>query len=101
MPLLRMRSIIVSKNRTSGEKSYLSGNRTAMPRILFLIPLLTVLLLSCNTSAQNDYLLRFETDAGTGYQTVDGEVVIPSGKYDMCFTDPFRTYAVVAKEDGK
>ena len=51
------------------------------------------------TTTNNGYLLSF-TDTVTnkhGYKNQNGDIVVPAGKYLMCFTDTFRTYAVVAK----
>ncbi|MBL7994374.1 WG repeat-containing protein [bacterium] len=48
----------------------------------------------------DDYLLSF-TDESTdqyGYRDAKGRAVISLGKYTMCFTDTFRTYAIVLKE---
>jgi len=50
----------------------------------------------------NEYLLRiYETDGeaiGYGYVNQKGDTVIATGKYQMCFTDTFRTYAFVANK---
>lgn len=35
-----------------------------------------------------------------GYINQQGDTVIPLGKYDYCFTDTFRTYAIVHKTTG-
>lgn len=71
-----------------------------MRRILF-SSLLISCLFSCSSKAQqSEYLLRFEDGEQYGYKTPDGEIVIPAGKYAMCFTDTFRTYAIVATEKG-
>jgi hypothetical protein len=32
----------------------------------------------------------------SGYKDLAGDIVIPLGKYSICFTDTFRTYAIVA-----
>lgn len=48
------------------------------------------------------YLLSFNdtlTD-GYGYKNQKGEVIIPAGKYARCFTDTFKTYAIVAKPNS-
>jgi len=47
----------------------------------------------------DDYLLLAEDPAsGTfGYYDKKGAFVIPFGKYELCMTDTFRTYAVVLK----
>lgn len=48
---------------------------------------------------RDDYWLAF-ADAeydNYGYADRNGKAVIPLGKYTMCFTDTFRTYAIVLK----
>lgn len=35
-----------------------------------------------------------------GYIDQQGDTAIPLGKYDMCFTDTFRTYTVIYKKTG-
>lgn len=71
------------------------------------ILLLAVLLASSLTSLgqevkPNDYLTRF-TDTlkdECGYKNQAGDTVIPLGKYAICFTDTFRTYAIVLKPNA-
>ncbi len=60
----------------------------------------SILLFSCEPSA-NQYLLRFEDDQTgmQGYKYTDGTVAVAAGKYPFCFTDTFRTYAIVAHPD--
>lgn len=49
-------------------------------------------------------LFRFLVDSmytpGTqcGYKNINGEVIIPVGKYHYCFTDTFKTFAIVFDE---
>lgn len=47
----------------------------------------------------NDYLVSFNDtiNEGYGYKNRNGDIVIAAGKYAMCITDTFRTYAIVAK----
>jgi hypothetical protein len=48
-------------------------------------------------SGKNDYLVLFRdtvTD-GYGYKNLKGDTIIPVSKYSQCFTDTFRTYAIV------
>ena len=48
------------------------------------------------------YLLSFNdsiTDK-CGYKNEKGEIVIQPGKYNACFTDTFRAYAIVVKRDS-
>ncbi len=52
-------------------------------------------------SINSDYLLSFSVDndssGGTsyGYRNLQGEVIIPLGKYQQCFTDTFKNFAFV------
>lgn len=34
-----------------------------------------------------------------GYRNETGQIVIPLGKYSICYTDTFKTYAIVAKHN--
>lgn len=43
----------------------------------------------------DDYLLSVASDEGCKYVDKAGKDIIPEGKYLMCFTDTFRTYAIV------
>jgi hypothetical protein len=44
----------------------------------------------------NALIIVSDSATGTyGYQTAAGKMVIPLGKYQMCFTDTFRNYAIV------
>ena len=72
------------------------------------IPLLFLLLIisGCNQAQKptelSNYLLLFNdtvTD-GYGYKNANGDIVIAEGKYAMCFTDTFKTYAIVVKPDS-
>lgn len=55
-------------------------------------------------SIYTDYLLRFSDDndssAGTsyGYRNLQGEIIIPIGKYSHCFTDTLKNFAFVFDE---
>lgn len=51
---------------------------------------------------EKDYLLKvYDTvNDNFGYVNLRGDTIIPSGKYAMCFTDTFKTYAIVAKPAG-
>ena len=76
-----------------------------MPQTVKMIILLfvTVTLASCRQApASNDYLLVFTdtTNDGHGYKNLNGDLVIPVGKYIFCFTDTFKTYAIVLKPDS-
>ena len=60
-------------------------------------------LTSCGqTIKNNDYLVSF-TDTikdESGYKNQNGDIVIPPGKYLRCFTDTFKTYAIVVKPNS-
>ena len=47
---------------------------------------------------KTDYLISFDNKDGYGYKNKKGKIIIPPGKYQMCFTHIFKTYAFVAKE---
>jgi len=65
--------------------------------ILFLLLLLGNLTIHGQAIRENNYLLKVsDSDSGTcGYADLNGNMVIPLGKYSICFTDTFRTYAIV------
>jgi hypothetical protein len=50
---------------------------------------------------QNDYWISFAdtTKDEYGYKNQNGDTVIKAGKYNICFTDTFRTYAIVLKSN--
>lgn len=50
----------------------------------------------------NDYLVSFYDPINDeyGYKNINGDTIIPLGKYAMCFTDTFKTYAIVVKPNG-
>lgn len=54
-----------------------------------------------STTGSDDYLLSYidTTDDSYSYLNKDGDVIIPRGKYMICFTDTFRTYAIVLQQD--
>ena len=66
------------------------------------ILLVTILLGAFLTSfaqqtRKSDLLVMFrDTVTGEyGYRNLKGDIIIPSGKYLVCFTDTFRTFAIV------
>ena len=65
--------------------------------------ILIYLLAGCkNPDNTIDYLLLF-SDTSTneyGYKDQQGKIIIPQGKYQFCFTDTFKTYAIVLKQDS-
>lgn len=57
---------------------------------------------SCGQSSQNnDYLVAFNDTIKDewGYRDKNGDTVILPGKYLKCFTDTFKSYAIVIKQD--
>lgn len=48
---------------------------------------------------RKDYLISFHDSIKDehGYKNQKGDTIIPSGKYAICFTDTFKTYAIVLK----
>jgi WG containing repeat len=69
------------------------------PHIILAIILLSRGLTSFGQQAkENDALISFTDTAKDecGYKNLKGEIIVPLGKYSMCFTDTFRTYAIVA-----
>lgn len=60
-------------------------------------------LIGCASSVKHDdYWVAFADAEYDNYGYVDhnGKVIIPLGKYTMCFTDTFRTYAIVLKQNA-
>ena len=62
------------------------------------------LLISVNVYGQlneKDILISFGDEKDEcGYKNLKGEIIIPLGKYSLCFTDTFRTYAIVLSDSG-
>ena len=54
-----------------------------------------------NKDLNEDFLILFvdSTDDKCGYKNLQGDVIIPLGKYNMCFTDTFKSYAIVTSLD--
>lgn len=66
----------------------------------YLTILLLIVLSSCKpTGNNNDYLVLFvdTLNDSYGYKNPQGEIAIQAGKYEMCFTDTFKEYAMVLK----
>src|SRR5690349_1814153 len=63
----------------------------------FLIALLCIQVAFAQKKANNDILVLHDdtVNNGHGYKNLHGEIIIPAGKYSFCFTDTFRTYAIV------
>jgi hypothetical protein len=68
---------------------------------LLFIPLLYSLTAIGQNNKGNEYLLSFIDTAKSecGYKNQNGDTVIRPGNYDFCFTDTFRTYAIVSKQN--
>ena len=67
------------------------------------ILLLLISLASCRPAIRNnDYLVSYNDTVSDqyGYKNSNGDIVIPQGKYERCFTDTFKTYAIVVKPNG-
>ena len=88
-----------------------------MKSLLNLLPLyfLLLLLAGCGASnttndqaaagqstARDGYWVTFTDSVSqqSGYKDEAGAIQLPAGKYQMCFTDTFRTYAVVVHPDS-
>lgn len=58
------------------------------------------LFISTNLFGQNDdWFVKYDSSDNCGYVDKNGDIMIPIGKYFMCFTDTFRTYAIVSFKD--
>jgi hypothetical protein len=75
--------------------------RQRISSILALMLLFSGLTACAPTIKKNDYLVYFnDTITGeSGYKNQNGEIAIAPGRYAVCFTDTFRTYAIVAKPE--
>lgn len=73
-----------------------------MKPLICLVILLTAF--SCNKS-KSDYLFKVDKDPGrmgtAGYVTIDGDTVIPIGKYFICFSDTLKDIAIVMTYEHK
>ena len=60
---------------------------------------LLIFLSACH--ANTDYLIRTEDSVSgkAGYVNVKGDTIIPPGKYSYCYTDTFKNFAIVSKEN--
>ncbi len=69
----------------------------------FIFLIFALLLLTCKRLQKEDYLLRFSSadESAFGYISTNGDTVIPVGMYTWCFTDTFRTMAIVAKSPAQ
>lgn len=59
------------------------------------------LLIMSNLNAQNDndWILKYDSIDHCGYADTNGNIMIPFGKYSMCYTDTFKTYAIVFMDE--
>src|SRR5689334_17678782 len=64
----------------------------------FAIALLCFQVAFAQKKANNDILVSYIDTVNNryGYKNLHGDIIIPAGKYSFCFTDTFRTYAVVS-----
>jgi len=67
--------------------------------IIIGILLISGLTVNGQNGKANNYLISFADTAKDeyGYKNQKGEIIIEPGKYRFCFTDTFRTYAIVLK----
>lgn len=67
----------------------------------FLIFLIFTLISIKSFSQNNDYLIIFEDTVNYefGYKNTKGDIVIPAGKYMMCFTDTIKSFGIVHSVD--
>lgn len=67
----------------------------------FLFLLLVSGIFACSGKAEDDYLYLV-TDPNDlesyGYANAKGEIIIPTGKYGICYTDTLKSFAVVLKD---
>ena len=75
------------------------------PSLFAFLAFLVVSIMSCQQKAvlkKTEYLLLVNDTINDRYGYIDqqGDTAIPLGKYDYCFTDTFRTYAIVHKNSG-
>ena len=71
--------------------------------LIIVLLILIIGLTSCRPAIKhNDYLISYNDTIKDqwGYKNENGEIVISLGKYAKCFTDTFKTYAIVAKQNS-
>jgi hypothetical protein len=58
-----------------------------------------LMLTACSNKNASGYLLKFNDSVKNtcGYKNLKGDTIIKLGKYVMCWTDTFKTYAIVSK----
>ncbi|MFA5816168.1 MAG: WG repeat-containing protein [Bacteroidales bacterium] len=73
--------------------------RRQTANIIVLLLLFSGLTNCGQTIKNNDYLVSFNDTINDeyGYKNRNGDIIIPLGKYSRCFTDTFKTYAIVVK----
>ncbi len=77
-----------------------------LKNMLFLFNLI-ICCLGCSRNNQNNYLIKVyqgdidEIGVQCAYVNHKGDTIIPFGKYHYCYTDTFKKYAIVLKNNGK
>jgi hypothetical protein len=71
------------------------------------ILVLTLIVTGCQKQ-QDDYLIKVYQQGGfdeagvrSGYINLKGDTVLPAGKYQYCYTDTVREFAIVTEKKGK
>lgn len=66
-----------------------------------LIIFLFIGLISCNSNKDQIWIIdcKVNDEESCGFKSMSGTMEIDHGKYQMIFTDTFRNYAIVLKED--
>lgn len=88
-----------SGGATSVNVIYRSMRRQQTANIIVLLFLFSGLTSCGQTIKHNDYVVLFADTIKDeyGYKTLTGDTIVPLGKYTICFTDTFRSYAIVSK----
>lgn len=72
-----------------------------IPSIFFLLLVMSFTNCIQTVKHPSEYLLMVtDSSDASGYVDQKGKTIIPPGKYLRCFTDTFRTYAIVANDSG-
>jgi len=68
--------------------------------IIYIISLLLISNVFGQTNTKLDYLVMAVDTINDeyGYRNLDGKMIIPYGKYGICYTDKFQNYAIVSKK---
>ncbi len=76
-------------------------NRHQRVHIIFLLLIIFSMIRCGPTPVEKiDFIVSFNDTINdrVGYKNLNGIIIIPPGKYLRCFTDTFKTYAIVIKE---